>query len=226
MRINKFIASSGLCSRRKADELIQEKRVEVNGNILNDLSYQVQGSDVVKVDGKPLDDTNLEYVYYVLNKPVGYECTLDPNCPQKVTDLVPNNPPVIYVGRLDKASEGLLILTNDGSMSYKLTHPKFQKEKEYEVTVDRNVTDFELDKLAKGVYIDSLRTKPCEVKRISLRKFSIVLTEGRNRQIRKMTRKLNLRVHKLKRIRVGNLSIGDLLPGEYQRFENLRDLVY
>jgi len=226
MRINKFIASSGLCSRRKADELIQQNRVELNGKVLTDLSYKVLDSDEIKVDGKPLEHSKLDYVYYVLNKPMGYECTQDPNCQHKVTDLVPQDPSVIYVGRLDKVSEGLLILTNDGNMSYKLTHPKFHKEKEYEVTVDRNISDFELDKLAKGVYIDSLRTKPCEVKRISMRKFSIVLTEGRNRQIRKMTRKLNLRVHKLKRVRVGNLTLGDILPGEYKKYENLRDLVY
>ncbi len=212
MRINKYIASRSQYSRRQADDIIKSGRVSINGSVLSDLSYRVSDGDNVFIDDKPLDQQSYDFVYYVLNKPRGYECSA--HAEESVLDLVPSNPPVSYVGRLDKMSEGLLVLTNDGDLAYKMTHPKFFKEKEYEVTVDRNLREDQLKLLRSGMVIDGYRTQPCEVVRVSMRKFKIVLTEGRNRQIRKMCRKLTLRVHRLKRLRVGSLTLNTPL-GDY-----------
>ncbi len=215
MRINKYISASGICSRRQADELVKSERVTVNGKVLKDLAYRVAEQDVVLIDGNEIGKQDLGFVYYLLNKPKGYECTADKSCLNSVLDLVPADPRVSYVGRLDKLSEGLLVLSNDGDLAYKMTHPKFEKEKEYEVTVDKNVSDANLEILSQGLILDGTRTLPAVVRRVSLRKFTIVLREGKNRQIRRMCRKLHLRVHKLKRIRLGSVVL-DVPPGEYR----------
>jgi pseudouridine synthase len=217
VRLNKYLADQGIASRRKADELIAKGLVKVNGKTVTELGVKVDTTvDKVEVDSKQLKNEEKKLVYIKLNKPYGYECSKNP--PAGVASaysLMPDSFNVFSIGRLDKDSEGLLLFTNDGRLAYKLTHPKFEKEKEYEVTVDKNISDKHLKMLTEGVKVLGVKTAKAKVERISQRKFLITITEGMNRQIRRMCRKVGYRVHKLKRLRVGEVVLGSLQSGQF-----------
>lgn len=220
MRINKFIAQSGYCSRRKADELIKNSKVCVNGTILLDLSHQVNDGDIVEVEGKKIRKKE-EKVYIAINKPVGYTSTVkDKFANKKVVDLIKFNTRVYPVGRLDKDSHGLLILTNDGDLTYELTHPKFEHKKVYEVLVKGKPTKNKIQELKNGIILDGYKLKKSNIEFIAHvkdnTKYMVTIYEGRNRQIRRMFDYINHPVLDLKRLQIGNYKMDDnLKSGEY-----------
>ena len=219
MRINKFIAESGVASRRQADKLIEDGVVKINGRIAK-LGDEVEvGEDSVSVNGKLINVVK-KYDYYMMNKPKGYVCTVKDDKGRKtVMDLLPNDQKRLFpVGRLDYDTEGLLILTNDGNLTFKLTHPRNEIPKTYVVKTEKPVLDKDLVALRSGVVIDGVRTKKCNVKLIESTKdgskLHITITEGRNRQIRKMIEAVNNNVDFLKRIKIGDLTLTELNRGE------------
>ena len=219
MRINKFIAESGVASRRQADKLIEDGVVKINGRIAK-LGDEVEvGEDSVSVNGKLINVVK-KYDYYMMNKPKGYVCTVKDDKGRKtVMDLLPNDQKRLFpVGRLDYDTEGLLILTNDGNLTFKLTHPRNEIPKTYVVKTEKPVLDKDLVALRSGVVIDGVRTKKCNVKLIESTKdgskLHITITEGRNRQIRKMIEAVNNNVDFLKRIKIGDLTLTCLNRGE------------
>lgn len=215
IRLNKYLAEQGVASRRKCDEFIAAGMVKINGEVVREMGVKVDPErDKVEVDGEELAAFEEELVYIKLNKPKGYECST--NGDQTVYDLVDCGKRVFTVGRLDKESEGLILLTNDGQLTYKLTHPSFEKEKEYEVTVDKFMPDVVLEKLGSGVTIMGRKTSEAGLERVSGRKFRIILTEGMNRQIRRMCRKVGFRVHRLVRVRIGEILLGELEQGKWE----------
>ena len=216
MRLQKFISRAGYCSRRHAEELILNGKVTVNGQIVTQLGTKIDPEiDKVEVEGTPVfPDENL--VYIALNKPKGYVTSCSHPGEKIVLELV-NIPQRIYpVGRLDKDSTGLLLLTNDGKLHLKLTHPSFDHEKEYLVTVARPIPDGALKAIESGLKILGTRTRPARIKKISDIRFKIILKEGRNRQIRRMVRKVGSRVTDLKRIRIANIRLGNLPEGKWR----------
>ena len=213
-RLNKFIADSGYCSRREADRLIDEGRVRIDGRI-GVLGDKILPGMVVTVDGQPLSGQG-EKVYILLNKPIGVVCTADPREPMNVVDYL-NYPIRIFpVGRLDKDSEGLLLLTSDGEIVNRLLRAAGGHEKEYEVVIDRPVTSEFIQKMSSGVPILDTVTLPCRVRRTGERSFNIILVQGLNRQIRRMCEALGCNVRSLRRIRIMNLRIGALRPGQWR----------
>ena len=221
MRINQYIASAGLTSRRKADEMISEGRVKVNGAVLTSPGYHVQDGDVVEVDGNAIAPA-AKKVYYLLNKPAGYvTSTSDEEGRPVVTELVPDDIRVFPVGRLDYNTRGLLILTNDGELSNKLMHPSNNFEKKYLVRANGIVTLAEAKILEKGVDIGGFRTSPAEVHLIKHDRNStiaeITIHEGKNRQVRRMFKAIGHPVLELNRIGLGNLSIGRLSEGQCRK---------
>lgn len=222
MRINKFLAYSGVASRRAADEMIKDGVVKINGRICAPGDDVDISCDHVSVNGKVVNVVK-KYDYYIMNKPKGYVCTVKDDKGRKtVMDLMPKNAKRLFpVGRLDYDSEGLLILTNDGDLTYKLTHPKNEVPKTYLVKTEKPVNDDDLAKLRSGVYIDGVKTKKCNVKLIETTKtgskLHITITEGRNRQVRKMFEAVNNNVDFLKRIKVGDLALTGLDRGEVRQ---------
>lgn len=221
MRINKYIASAGVTSRRKADELIEAGKVKVNGKVLENPGYQVADSDLVEVDGVAIKPAS-KLVYYLLNKPCGFvTSTADKEGRRVVTELVPDELRVFPVGRLDYNTSGLLILTNDGELANKLMHPSGEFDKTYLVRCTGIVTRAEASRLAKGVDIGGFVTSPAEVKLIRHDKNStvaeITIHEGKNRQVRRMFEALGHEVTELQRIRLGNLTIGKLALGQCRK---------
>ena len=213
-RLNKFIADSGYCSRREADRLIDEGRIRIDGHI-GTLGDKVLPGMTVTIDGQPLSGQG-EKVYILLNKPVGVVCTTDPREPMNVVDYL-NYPIRIFpVGRLDKDSEGLLLLTSDGEIVNRLLRAAGGHEKEYEVVIDRPVTPEFIQKMSSGVPILDTVTLPCRVRRTGERSFNIILVQGLNRQIRRMCEALGCNVRSLRRIRIMNLRIGALRPGQWR----------
>lgn len=230
MRINKYLAESGICSRRAADKLIENGEVKVNGKICSLGTYVNVGTDFVTVNGKPVGNiNNLEY--YIMNKPKGYVCTVKDDKGRKtVMDLLPANIKRLFpVGRLDYDSEGLLILTNDGDLTFKLTHPKNEIPKTYLVKTERPIKQEDLAKLRSGVVIDGVKTKKCNVRLIEssdkYSKLHITITEGRNRQIRKMLEAVGNSVDFLKRIKIGDLQLPGLDRGEVRKL-SAREIDY
>lgn len=223
MRLNRFIAAAGLASRRGADALIAAGRVTVNGETCTDFHFQPAATDHVKVGGKLIRQR--PHFYLALNKPAGFVCTRrDPQVTDTIYDLVPPKfSSLTYVGRLDAASEGLLLLTNDGDFVDRLTHPRFKVEKEYEVTLDRPATPELPQQLLNGVVLDGRRACAMHVRRIGPAKLRIVLEQGLNRQIRRMLERFGFRAKRLLRIRVGNLRLGELPRGHW-RVLTRRDL--
>lgn len=214
VRLNKYIADSGYCSRREADRLIEEGRVRLDGRV-GALGDRVLPGMEVAVDGQPLSGTG-EKVYILLNKPKGIVCTADPREPMNVVDYL-NYPVRVYpVGRLDKDSEGLLLLTSDGGIVNRLLRAAGGHEKEYEVTIDRPVTAEFAQRMMAGVPILDTVTLPCRVRRTGERSFNIVLVQGLNRQIRRMCQALGANVTHLRRVRIMNLRLGKLKPGEWR----------
>ena len=229
MRINKFIAESGVTSRRKADELINEGVVKINGKIAK-LGDNVEGNDSVSVNGRPINVVK-SFDYYIMNKPKGYVCTVKDDKDRKtVMNLLPSNVKRVFpVGRLDYDTEGLLILTNDGDLTYKLTHPKNEIPKTYLVKTEKPVSNEDLKKLCSGVVIDGVKTKKCNVKLIETTKLGsklhITISEGRNRQIRKMFEAIGNCVDFLKRIKIGDLQLSGLDRGEVRKL-SAREIDY
>ncbi|MDD3951004.1 MAG: pseudouridine synthase [Desulfobacterales bacterium] len=216
MRLQKFLSQAGVCSRRLGETYILEGRVQVNEKIVNSLGARVDpDADRVRVDGKPAV-LRKQMVYIALNKPSGYVTTCSQAGEPIVLDLVDVGERVYPVGRLDRDSTGLLLLTNDGRIHHRLSHPSFDHEKEYEVTLAEPIFDGALQKMAAGLPMMGTRTRPAEVRRISARRFVIVLKEGRNRQIRRMVRKVGGRVTVLRRTRIANILLGDLPEGRWR----------
>jgi pseudouridine synthase len=220
IRLQKYLADKGVASRRKCEEFISDGLVKVNGKVVTELGTKVDPeTDLVEYNEKKIESIKSDYIYIMLNKPVGYITSLkqtDSSSPL-VTDLLKKIKERVYpVGRLDKDSSGLLLLTNDGDFAYKLMHPSFEKEKEYIVTTEQTVTRTMIERFQNGIMIEGKKTSPAKVKRLELTKISIVLSEGRNRQIRKMLQKVGNTVVSLQRIRINDLSLGNLKEGEYR----------
>lgn len=215
MRINKFISESGFCSRRQADRLIENGSVTINGTRAN-LGDQVQPGDAVKVDGVPVGSARKKTVYLAFNKPVGIICTSDPNAHDNIIDAVGYPERIFHIGRLDVASSGLILLTNDGNIVNRILRSEHGHEKEYVVRVDKPLTDQALDRLRNGIVILDRKTKPARVKQTAEDVFRITLTEGRNRQIRRMCEALGYHVRGLKRVRIMHIKLGSLKEGTYR----------
>lgn len=219
-RLNKYLASCGVCSRREADRLIEQGRVTVNG-IRASMGMQVSGTDRIEVNGKPIHGKN-EKVVLAYYKPVGVTCTeKDKFADKKITDVVKFPVRVTYAGRLDKDSEGLLLLTNDGDLIEHMMRGSAGHEKEYVVKVRQKITDDFIKKLSEGVFLHDLgiTTRPCQVKMEGIYTFRIVLTQGVNRQIRRMAEELGYRVTSIKRVRVVNIQLAKLKPGEFRQLQ-------
>lgn len=216
MRLQKFLAAAGVCSRRHAEELIRSGRVAVNGARVTELGSKVDPeADRVAVDGRRVTAAETP-VYIALHKPRGFVTSCDHPGKRIVMELVDVPQRVFPVGRLDKESTGLLLLTNDGRLHQVLSHPSFDHEKEYEVDVERPLPDSALRRMAEGMPILNTRTRPARVTRLGERKFRIVLKEGRNRQIRRMVRRLGNEVIELKRVRVAGVRLGRLPEGQWR----------
>lgn len=214
MRINKYIAQRGFCSRRQADELIEKGRVTINEAVC-DLGSRVNDGEIVCVDNVPIEEKE-KHVYIALNKPVGIECTTNIKVKDNIIDFV-NHPKRIFpIGRLDKDSEGLILMTNDGDIVNKILRAENYHEKEYIVTVNKDITPDFLEKMANGVRILGTVTKQCDVYPINNKTFGIILTQGLNRQIRRMCEGLGYRVINLKRIRIMNIRLGYLKTGHWR----------
>ena len=224
VRLQKFLASCGIASRRKCEELILAGKVEVNGKVVNELGTKVNiQKDEVKYNGKIIKPEE-EKIYILLNKPIGYVTTVKEQFGRdKVTDLVKQNKRIVPVGRLDMYTSGALILTNDGELVNKLTHPKNEINKTYNVTVAGIVTEQDIENLKSGVEIDnSYITKPAKVKILkidnekNISRVQITIHEGKNRQIRKMCQAINKRVLALHRSKIGNIEVRDLKLGTWR----------
>ena len=216
MRLQKFLSAAGVCSRRKGEEFILAGRVAVNGEIVAELGTKVDPiEDRVEFDGKAVR-LSQALIYIALNKPKNHVTSCSHPGEKVVLDLVDTAERVYPVGRLDKDSTGLLLLTNDGRIHHRLSHPSFDHEKEYDVTVTKPISDGALKKLSDGLPLMGTKTRPALVSRISARRFRIVLREGRNRQIRRMVVKVGNQVANLKRTRVANIKLGSLPPGKWR----------
>ncbi len=216
MRLQKFLSDAGVCSRRTGEQYIKDGRVRVNGIVETVLGTKVDPSnDRVEVDGKQVGRIS-EKLYIALNKPVGYVTSCRQPGEKIVLDMLKIPERVYPVGRLDKDSTGLLLLTNDGGIHHRLSHPSFNHEKEYEVTVEKPISDRALRSIEKGLPLMGTITRPAEVSRISARRFIITLKEGKNRQIRRMVGKVGNSVVHLKRIRFSNIKLGGLAEGNWR----------
>ncbi|MDR6302033.1 23S rRNA pseudouridine(2604) synthase RluF [Mesonia maritima] len=214
-RINKFLSEVGFCSRRKADKLIEEGRVTINGKI-PEMGTKITSEDEVCVDGKPISEKKEPHVYLAFNKPVGIVCTTDTRVEKdNIIDYINYHKRVFPIGRLDKPSEGLILLTDDGDIVNKILRARNNHEKEYLVKVNRPVTIDFVKKMSSGVPILDTVTRECEVKKTGNNTFKIILTQGLNRQIRRMCEYLGYEVVQLKRVRIMNINL-DLPAGEYR----------
>lgn len=217
MRLNRFLASAGLGSRRGVEELIKAGRVRVNGRVVEDLATQVQPEDVVKVGSRVLQTE--APLYAVLNKPPGYVVSASDERQRKtIYDLLPQEwPRTFHVGRLDRESEGLLILTNDGDLSLRLTHPRYKVDKEYDVTLDKAFEPAHREKLLRGFHIIGGRAKVEAVETMAANRLRLTLRQGIKRQIRLMLYELGYEVETLRRVRIGPLHLGRMKQGEWRR---------
>jgi 23S rRNA pseudouridine2604 synthase len=214
MRLNKFLAETGACSRREADQWIEAGRVTVNGAPAV-LGTQVNEGDDVRVDGRTLRPKP-KRVYLALNKPIGIECTTDRDVPGNIVDFVGYPERIFPIGRLDKDSEGLILLTNDGDIVNTVLRAENEHEKEYIVAVDRPLTPAFLAGMAAGVPILDTVTNPCKVTQVGKNTFRIVLTQGLNRQIRRMCEHFDYRVRRLQRVRIMHVHLGTLPVGKWR----------
>jgi len=216
MRLQKYLSHAGVCSRRQGEKIILSGRVRVNRIVISELGVQVDPDrDRVEVDGEKVELLK-EAVTIAMHKPRGFVTSCDQPGEQTVMELIDLPVRVYPVGRLDKDSTGLLLLTNDGRLHHQLSHPSFDHEKSYIVTVARPISNGALKKMASGLPMMGRITRSATLKRISSHKFQIVLKEGRNRQIRRMVRKVGHKVTRLKRIRISNIRIGNLEPGKWR----------
>lgn len=230
VRLNKYIADAGICSRRKADELIGNGNVKVNGAVMKELGYQVEDGDVVMVNGKKIENAGKK-VYVVVNKPLEYITSMDDDKDRKtVAELVSDIPERLFpVGRLDYNTSGLLIMTNDGQLTYTLTHPKHEVYKTYIAKVAGVLSDARIAKLRKGVDIGGFVTSPAKVKVIKqMPRHAIVeisIREGKNRQVRKMFAAVGNKVQELQRVSIGEIKLGRLMEGHYRKL-NREEIEY
>lgn len=225
MRINKFISETGVCSRREADKWVEEKRVTINGEIAQ-LGSTVMPGDEVRVDGKPIGPKK-KHIYIALNKPVGITCTTEKHVKGNIIDFV-NHPERIFpIGRLDKDSQGLILLTNNGDIINKILRSENNHDKEYIVTVDKPITPSFIKGMARGVKILGTTTKPCKVTMINEFTFKIILTQGLNRQIRRMCQAFYYQVTQLKRVRIMNIKLNGLAIGKWRNLTEteLKELI-
>lgn len=225
MRINKYLSEAGICSRRGADKWITAKRVQINDEYAS-LGSKVDDHDIVKVDGKEIT-IEKGYVYIALNKPRGITSTTETHVKGNVIDYVGHKERIFHIGRLDKDSEGLLLLTSDGDIVNEILRAENEHEKEYIVTVNQTITKDFLKKMSTGVEILDQVTLPAKLEQINDRTFKIILTQGLNRQIRRMCEALGYEVKKLKRVRIMNIKLDKLKYGEwrdlsYEEFETLK----
>ncbi len=214
MRLNKFISESGKASRRGADKLIEEGRVKINGRKAK-IGDQVKPGDEVMVNGQRLRLAR-NNVYIALNKPVGITCTTEKNVKGNIIDLVNHPLRIFNIGRLDKDSDGLILLTNDGDIVNEILRAENNHEKEYIVSVDKPITPEFIEKMSKGVRILGTKTLPCYVEQLSKYEFKIILTQGLNRQIRRMCEALGYEVYHLQRVRIMNIHLGNLPIGQWR----------
>ena len=214
MRLNKFISESGKASRRGADKLIEEGRVKINGRKAK-IGDQVKPGDEVMVNGQRLRLAR-NNVYIALNKPVGITCTTEKNVKGNIIDLVSHPLRIFNIGRLDKDSDGLILLTNDGDIVNEILRAENNHEKEYIVSVDKPITPEFIEKMSKGVRILGTKTLPCYVEQLSKYEFKIILTQGLNRQIRRMCEALGYEVYRLQRVRIMNIHLGNLPIGQWR----------
>lgn len=212
--LNKYISSTGVCSRREADKWIAAGRVKINGKVAQK-GNRVAPKDKVTVDNRPIK-SKPQSVYLALNKPPGITCTTDKRDKDNIIDFVNYKKRIFPIGRLDKASSGLILLTNDGDIVNKILRVENNHEKEYIVTVDKPITKAFIQKMSKGIPILGTVTKKCKVEKLGKFKFKIVLTQGLNRQIRRMCEHLNYNVLTLKRIRIMNIELDNLKVGKWR----------
>lgn len=217
-RINKYLSEVGFCSRRKADDYISDGRVYINGKPAL-LGSKVNIGDEISVDGEIIQYKDKKKVYIAFNKPVGIECTGNHKVKDNIIDYIKHKERLFTIGRIDKQSEGLILLTNDGDIVNNVLRAENRKEKEYIVTVNKKITTEFIDKMRKGVRIMGRITKKCFVKKIHENRFKIILTQGMNRQIRRMCEVLGYRVTKLKRVRIMDIHL-DTKVGEYRNLNN------
>ncbi len=214
MRINKYLSESGITSRRGADKYIDAGRVKINGE-LAELGSQVEEGDIVTVDGRPVT-LEKSYVYLKLNKPRGITSTTERHIKGNIVDFVGHQERIFHIGRLDKDSEGLILLTNDGDIVNEILRVENKHEKEYVVSVDKKITDEFIERMAAGVDILGTTTLPAKVRKINDRTFNIILMQGLNRQIRRMCEALGYEVRQLRRVRVMNILVDDLKLGQWK----------
>ena len=214
VRLNKYISETGVCSRREADKWIEAGRVTLNGAPAT-LGHKVAEGDEVRIDGN-LVGAKKKAIYIALNKPVGITCTTEAHVADNIVRFVGHSERIFPVGRLDKDSEGLILLTNDGDIVNEILRSENEHEKEYMVSVNRPITDLSLKMLASGVKIMGMTTKPCRVERVDAETFRLVLTQGLNRQIRRMCSALGYRVRRLQRVRIISIHVGALRAGEWR----------
>lgn len=216
IRLQKFLSEAGVCSRRKGEQYIKAGLVRVNSHVVTELGTKVDPKkDRIEFEGRRIDPED-RLIYIALNKPKGFVTSCHQPEDKIVLELVDIPQRIFPIGRLDKDSTGLLILTNDGSLHHRLSHPSFDHEREYEVTVAKPILDGALRTMAKGMPMMETKTRPAKIERISSRRFRIVLREGKNRQIRRMVRKVDNQVARLKRIRVANVTLGKLQEGAWR----------
>ncbi|WP_305804473.1 pseudouridine synthase [Stenotrophomonas sp. YIM B06876] len=231
-RLNKYIAETGFCSRREADRLLGDRRVTVNG-ICAGTGAVVGPDDVVLVDGQPLrarevqKSTGRRHVYIALNKPVGITCTTESSVSGNIVDFIGHEQRIFPIGRLDKDSEGLILLTSNGDIVNKILRAENGHQKEYLVAVNKPVSDEFLRGMARGVRIHNETTLPCKTSRIAKFGFRIILQQGLNRQIRLMAAEFGFRVTQLRRVRIDNIKLGALKPGQWRNLteQELRGLL-
>jgi 23S rRNA pseudouridine2604 synthase len=218
IRLNKFISDSGFCSRREADKLIEQSRVKINGKV-PELGTKVQSGDSVLVDGKRINasaQNKSDRVYIAYNKPIGITCTTERDVYGNIIDAIGHKKRIFPIGRLDKPSEGLIFLTSDGDIVNKILRAENAHDKEYEVTVDQPISERFVERMQRGVPILGTITKPCNVRAQSRFVFTIILTQGLNRQIRRMCEFLGYEVTKLKRTRIMNVDLSKIKPGQWR----------
>lgn len=218
-RLNKYLSEAGFCSRREGDRLIDAGRVTING-VVPEMGTKVKSTDLVEVDGQPVTGRKTDFVYLAFNKPIGIVCTTDTRVEKdNIIDYIKYPKRIFPIGRLDKASEGLIFMTDDGDIVNKILRGSNNHEKEYIVKVDKPISQTFIKRMAGGIYIEDLdrTTKQCRVKKIDTHTFSIILTQGLNRQIRRMCEYLTYEVTSLKRTRIMNIKL-DVPIGELREF--------
>lgn len=225
IRLNKYLSDNGICSRREADKLIEDGRVSVDGKIAL-IGEKITNGQAVKVNGKPVMVMN-KNILIAFNKPKGIVCTTAKQEKDNIIDFINYPDRIIYVGRLDKESEGLILLTNNGELANEIMRARNYHEKEYIVTVDKPIDQDFITKMENGVPILDTITRKCKVEKVGSQKFKIVITQGLNRQIRRMCEYLGYRVYHLKRTRIMHIKLGDLKTGTYRNLtKEETDLLY